>query len=286
MTDASGKLSTNLATLAGRYDAFFIDQFGVLHDGHAAYPGAVDALRKLKTAGKRIVLLSNSGKRSEPNIERLQALGFGRSDFDSFLTSGEVAWTMLSTGSLAEAIPSGARCLLISRNDGASAIDGLGLQLVADGKDADVVIISGSRGDEFELEYYEALILEAAAKGTPCLCTNPDKLMLTAAGNRFGAGAIADLYQKLGGPVTWIGKPYPEIYRVALERIGNPNPDRVCCIGDSPEHDIAGGAAIGAATAFVQSGIHAGAEAQELQQIFARFGVAPDYILPDMRWRG
>lgn len=286
MTIARIASNADLATLAGRYEAFFIDQFGVLHDGHTAYPGAVDALRMLKAAGKWVVLLSNSGKRSEPNIERLQALGFGRSDFDCFLTSGEVAWNMLSTGSTAAAIPSGARCLLISRHDGASAIDGLGLRSVADGKDADVVIISGSRGDEVELEYYESLITEAAAKGTPCLCTNPDKLMLTAAGIRFGAGTIADLYQELGGPVTWIGKPYPEIYRVALERIGSPDPARVCCIGDSPEHDIAGGAAIGAATAFVQSGIHADADAQQLQQLFAKFSVVPDHILPDMRWHG
>lgn len=277
---------TDLATLAERHEAFFIDQFGVLHDGQSAYPGAIDALRSLKAAGKRIVLLSNSGKRSAPNVERLQALGFDRSDYDSFLTSGEVAWSMLSSGSLARAIPSGARCLLISRDDGASAIDGLGLHPVADGRDADVLIISGSRGDEVDLDHYRALICEAAARGIPCLCTNPDKLMLTGAGIRFGAGTIAELYQRLGGPVTWIGKPHPEIYRVALKHVGNPDPARVCCIGDSPEHDIAGGAAIGAATAYVQSGIHSGADEQDLVRLFARFSVAPDYILPNMRWRG
>ena len=286
MSGAGIASSTDLATLAACYDAFFIDQFGVLHDGYSAYPGAIESLRMLKAAGKRIVLLSNSGKRSQPNVERLQALGFQRSDFDCFLTSGEVAWTMLSSGSLARTIPSGASCLLISRQDGAAAIDGLDLERVADGTKADVVIISGSRGDEVELEYYETLIAGAAAKGTPCLCTNPDKQMLTSAGNRFGAGAIAELYQQLGGPVTWIGKPYPEIYRVALERIGNPEPARVCCIGDSPEHDIAGGAAIGAATAFVRSGIHAGADVSELQKLFARFNAEPDHILPDMLWRG
>ncbi|TGV30158.1 TIGR01459 family HAD-type hydrolase, partial [bacterium M00.F.Ca.ET.168.01.1.1] len=29
----------DLADLAGRYDHFIVDQFGVLHDGSVAYPG-------------------------------------------------------------------------------------------------------------------------------------------------------------------------------------------------------------------------------------------------------
>jgi ribonucleotide monophosphatase NagD (HAD superfamily) len=48
----------------------------VLHDGQAPYPGAVDALSGLAAAGKKVALISNSGKRSAPNEERLVSLGF------------------------------------------------------------------------------------------------------------------------------------------------------------------------------------------------------------------
>ena len=55
----------------------------------------------------------------------------------------------------------------------------------------------------------------------PALCCNPDKLMLTPQGLMPAPGAIAALYEELGGTVSWIGKPYPAIYREAARRIGD-----------------------------------------------------------------
>lgn len=276
--------SITLDALAGRFDVFLVDQFGVLHDGEAAYEGAVDALKRLKSAGKQIVLLSNSGKRSAPNEQRLAALGFARDSSDLVLTSGEVAWNLLAGGMIGDTIPTGGKCLLLARDNGGSAVDGLDLTRAKDGNDADVILLAGSRGDEWEMGVYEALLAPAAARDVPCICTNPDKTMLTRLGRRFGAGAIADTYTRLGGRVTWIGKPYPEIYRAALAALGNPAPSTVCCIGDSIEHDIAGGAGAGLSTALVSSGIHADADGRELAGLFEANGAIPDYIVA--RFRG
>lgn len=272
-------IPATLDELAERYDSFLIDQFGVLHDGEAAYEGAIDALKRLKSAGKRVVLISNSGKRSVPNEERLVALGFARDSFDHVLTSGEVAWHLLADEMIGDTIPAGGKCLLLSRDNGGSAIDGLDLAWADDGTDADVIMLAGSRGDEWEMAVYEQLLAPAAARDVPCICTNPDKTMLSRVGRRFGAGAIAETYARLGGRVTWIGKPYPEIYRAALATLGNPDPRTVCCIGDSIEHDIAGGAGAGLGTAFVNSGIHADADARELAGHFEAYGVTPDFMV-------
>ena len=81
-----------LGAIAQSFDLFLIDQFGVLHDGHRPYDGAVDCLKRLKAAGKTVVLLSNSGKRASANVARLEQFGFPRSAFDHVVTSGEVAW--------------------------------------------------------------------------------------------------------------------------------------------------------------------------------------------------
>ncbi|MHA6644052.1 HAD family hydrolase [Mesorhizobium sp. A623] len=86
------ELLADLRQLAERFDAFFVDQFGVLHDGNAPYPGAVEALLSLKAAGKTIVLVSNSSKRASLNEDRLLGLGFQPGTWDIFLSSGEVAW--------------------------------------------------------------------------------------------------------------------------------------------------------------------------------------------------
>jgi ribonucleotide monophosphatase NagD (HAD superfamily) len=54
----------DLAALAARYDAFLVDQFGVLRDEDGAYPGGNDALLRLKALGKTVIVLSATTMRS------------------------------------------------------------------------------------------------------------------------------------------------------------------------------------------------------------------------------
>lgn len=273
---------SNLRDVADRFDAFLIDQFGVLRDGKGAYPGAAEALIDLKKAGKKIVILSNSGKRSAENDRRLAALGFDPESWDWFLTSGEVAWRILSSETASR---SGAQtCLLISRDGDTSPIDGIDMARTDSGEDADVVLLAASEGDVHPLSRYEDLLAPAAKRGVPCLCTNPDKIMLTKTGTAFGAGRIADLYAELGGPVRWIGKPFPDIYATALDFLMDIDEARICCIGDSIEHDIAGASGAGLSSILVTTGILATAGDAERRALFAEHGATPDFILPKFLW--
>ena len=57
------------------------------------------------------------------------------------------------------------------------------------------------------------------------------------------------------------------------------------CIGDSVEHDIAGGKGAGLASALVTTGILDGMpRPSELAKLFAAHGAAPDFILPEFLW--
>lgn len=273
-----------LQALRERHDVFLVDQFGVLHDGNDPYPGAVEALAALKASGATVVLVSNSGKRSRPNEDRLESLGFRPGSWDLFLSSGEVAWQLFSGQDETRRMPAGARCLLLARDGDRSAVAGLDLKLVEDGKDADVVLLAGSEGDRRALGCYRSLLAPAAERRVPLICTNPDKVMLTKTGHYFGAGTIADLYEELGGPVTRIGKPFPEIYEAALRAVGSPARERVVGIGDSVEHDIAGARGMGLAAALVRSGILAGMPPAELDALYAEHGATPDYVLPAFQW--
>jgi HAD superfamily hydrolase (TIGR01459 family) len=270
---------SGIGDLIDRFDHFLLDQFGVLHDGQRPYPGAVETLQRLRDADKQVLLLSNSGKRSAPNEARLVKLGFVPGSWAHFLSSGEVAWRQLNASSEERQ-----RCLLIARDGDTSAIDGLPLDLTATGIDADIVLLSASEGDRYDLDHYRERLAPAAARRVKCLCTNPDKIMLTAVGPRFGAGRIAELYEELGGPVTWIGKPFPQIYAAALELLGNPDPSGVVCVGDSIEHDIAGGAGAGLATALVTTGVLADLDQRGREALFAEHGARPDYLMPAFRW--
>jgi HAD superfamily hydrolase (TIGR01459 family) len=181
---------------------------------------------------------------------------------------------------------SGRRCLLIARDGDQSAVDGLDFELVSDPGLADVVLLSGSEGDVYTLDHYHDLLEGPARRGVECFCTNPDKVMLTRVGPRFGAGRIAELYACLGGNVTWIGKPFPEIYRAALEAAGDPDPGRVVGVGDSVEHDVAGAKSVGARAALVRTGVLEGLSDDEIAELEARHGAAADYVLPSFAWRG
>ena len=65
--------------------------------------------------------------------------------------------------------------------------------------------------------------------------------------------------------------------------MGDPHAETVVCIGDSIEHDIAGGANAGLSTVLVRSGILAGASAEELADHYERFAVTPDFSLTAFR---
>lgn len=266
-----------LPDLIARHDAFLIDQFGVLLDGKAAFPGATAALDLVAASGKPVILLSNSGKRSEPNAARLMRLGFRRESFRLVLSSGEAAWRHLAH----RALPPETRLWLHARDGDTSAVEGLGLTMADDPAGADLLILAASQADRLTLEDYRHLLEPAARRGVPMLCTNPDIEMLTAHGTRPGAGRIATLYAGWGGPVDWIGKPHPPIYAEAARLLPGIAPDRILCIGDSPAHDIAGGHAAGHKTCLVRTGLHAGAAEADLSALcLSEAGVLPDHILP------
>jgi len=265
-----------MGLLTERYQVFLLDQFGVLHDGQAPYPGAVEALSALKRAGKTVVLISNSGKRASPNEDRLLKLGFAAGSWDHFVSSGEVAWRSFNDMAASGKLRPRTKCLLISRDKDRTAIEGLPFVLTETGEDAELVLISASEGDSYDLDHYRELFASAAERNVPCFCTNPDRIMLTAVGPRFGAGEIADLYESLGGSVTRIGKPYPAIFDAALALAGQPERGSVVCIGDSVEHDIAGGNGAGVATALVLGGILA--DTPDLDAVFDEQQAWPDYI--------
>ena len=269
---------TTLEDLADQFDAFFIDQFGVLMDASGPYPFAIDAIKRLSEYNKPIVLLSNSGKRAKENCERLERLGFDLNLFTAVITSGEVAyWTIknkIEDGNFIKP-----KIYLISRDADTSPIDGLSCKMAKNTDEADYLIIAGSESDTKPLNYYTSLLEPMANKGVPAFCTNPDLVMLTPNGTSFGAGLIAKEYEEMGGSVTWFGKPHPLIYKFALNKIPNIEPQKVLCIGDSVEHDIRGSFNANCSSALVKTGIAATKKEEKLINSL-NFSDTPNFIIP------
>jgi len=186
-----------LSEIANNFDGMLIDQFGVIHDGQKQYPGTAGVLEELHRANIPVAVITNSGKRAEANRQRLIRMGLRREWFVDALSSGEVAYQGL------ERKPA----YIIGRKGEDYGF--AGIPLVDDPHKAEVILILGSNAPESSLDDYRR---QLAGLNVPALCCNPDKLMLTSHGLLPAPGAIASLYEELGGTVTWIGKPYRAIY--------------------------------------------------------------------------
>jgi HAD superfamily hydrolase (TIGR01459 family) len=255
-------LIEGLAEVAAGHDGMLIDQFGVLHDGSKLYSGALDVLERLHELKIPVVVMTNSGKRKAANITRLAQMGIPRALYVDAVSSGEVAYGLLKSSPAK-------RAFIIGKEGEEYGFDLF--EAVARPQDADVILILGSNAPRTSLEDY-AEMLEGLT--IPAICCNPDKLSITPTGLWPAPGAIAALYEKCGGKVQWIGKPYRLIYERALELIGRPK--RVLCIGDSAEHDIAGGRGAGLSTLLVMTGVSQGQR---------EFVPEPDYLMERFTWR-
>ena len=85
------KTIKGLAEIYHKYNAFFIDLWGVVHNGVKLYPGAIEVLINLKKLNKKFVLLSNAPRPSK-NVEKfLINLKMDKTIAKNVFTSGEAA---------------------------------------------------------------------------------------------------------------------------------------------------------------------------------------------------
>lgn len=257
-----------LAPLVDRYDGFLVDQFGVLYDGVRPLPGAADALAALVSAGRAVVILSNSGRRAFPNAQRLRRLGYPPELYTAVVSSGEVAWAGLKDRTDPAFADLGRRCLLFSRGGDHSTVEGLDLDLARDAEAADFVLLAGLDAHETARTRCREQLERARARGLPVICANPDLVSLEGDRRVDGPGAFAAAHAAAGGEVRYVGKPWPAIYRAALATLDLP-PERLLAVGDSLGHDIGGAAAFGIDGALVTSGVHAAAFADAADPLAA-----------------
>ncbi len=249
-----------LSDIASQFGGMLIDQFGVIHDGEKLYPGTLKILQHLHEMKIPVAVMTNSGKRAAANRDRLVRMGVPRAHFVDTVSSGEVAYHLLGKK----------KAFLIGKQGEDYGF--AGVLFVDNVRDAEVILILGSNAPNTPMEKYIEFFKMVSI---PAICCNPDKLMLTKSGLQPAPGAIAQLYADMGGEVRWIGKPYAEIYTEALKLICNPQ--HVLCIGDSAEHDVAGGSGVGLATLLVMTGISTGLDVATLHP-------QPDYFAQHFVW--
>src|SRR5271170_3669042 len=248
---------TGTAAVAARYDGFILDLWGVIHDGVAPMPGAVDCLRALIDGGKRVVMLSNAPRRADDVVRRITQIGVPAGTYHHVMSSGEEAWQYLHRRDDPFYAALGRRCLHICSDRDLEIREGLGLDYVDTAEEAEFILNTGPAGWDDTVEDYAPLLSRALARDLPMVCANPDLVVMHGARLAHCAGALAQWYEQQGGHVSWHGKPYRSVYDSCLALLGIDDGSRILAVGDSLRTDIAGSAGAGLDSLLIAGGIHA-----------------------------
>jgi HAD superfamily hydrolase (TIGR01459 family) len=292
LTVSFPRAAAGLRELSADYDVFLVDLWGVVHDGKRPYDGVRPALVELAAAGRRVVFLTNTSRRSEAVAATLAAMGIGPELYEKVISSGDVTHDALAARdpALFARLPAGrpARTVHVGDPSFVPWLFTLDLDFTEELEGADLVVATGAPRDDAELAGVRDRLAPLAARGVPLVGTNPDRIIPTATGSTLGPGAVAAAYAALGAPVFLYGKPHAPIYaavRRHLRELG-----RVLAIGDLLETDVRGARGAGIDAALVTA---TGGQAEALgptptaaavASTCAEAGVTPDVLLARFAW--
>ncbi|MCF6199413.1 MAG: TIGR01459 family HAD-type hydrolase [Hyphomicrobiaceae bacterium] len=279
----------SVAELGRNYDAWLVDLWGVMHNGETAIETAVLACERYRDEGGIVLLLSNA-PRPWPSVRtQIEDYGVPSDIDDGIVTSGDVTRAMIAANS-------GRLFYHLGPDRDRPLFEGLQVNLVKP-EQADLVVLTGFYDDTNETaEDYRKLLTSLKEKNLPVICANPDIKVERGDEVIYAAGAIAALYEELGGKVAYAGKPYRPIYDLAMAKIdelaGRPIPaHRILAIGDGINTDIKGAVDVGIDALFIPSGVHveghnknAQLSGAQIGDIFKGKGFGPINAMMQLMW--
>jgi HAD superfamily hydrolase (TIGR01459 family) len=262
----------SIEPLAATSDVWFVDIWGVIHNGRKPFDGAVIACQKFRQSGGTVVLVSNSPRPRAGVIGQLTDIGVDAQAYDAVVTSGDVSRDLIATWS-------GRGVRHIGPQRDVPIFNGLNVRCVGV-EQAEGIVCTGLYDDDTETpDDYLGELSALHARDLGMICANPDIKVERGGQIIFCAGAIAAAYEALGGRVLYAGKPYAPIYEMACQIVENIRGNsvdrmRLLAIGDGVHTDIKGAAQFGIRSVFVASGVHVDAH-ETLAEAARRHFVAP-----------
>ena len=241
----------SLLDLINDYDLFLFDQWGVIHDGKNIFPKAEDVFLHLQNLKKQVVIISNSGKKSSDNINRMKKLGAKNTLNVPLITSGDVCRDLLvnkknyfkNFGDRYFVVATEYPLLFETQYQQVHSLE----------KSDFLLLCTTTNFDGYDL--IDNIFNEAINLKLPLVCSNPDVLGISGEDVHPSTGDLAIKYKKMGGKTHIIGKPGDEIFEFALNRTGI-DKIKTLMIGDSLFNDIYGANQFNIDSLLITSGIH------------------------------
>ena len=263
-----------LSSIVDNYQLFYIDLWGVIHNGIKLHLEAINVLKQISKINKDYVLLTNAPRPNDAVKNFLEKMGMDKEIREHVFTSGEAALNYLKKNFLNETF------FHIGPERDFDLFQNFKKNKTTNIDKSDFILCTGLFDDHNnDLMFYKNLFEKNLNK--KMICTNPDLIVDRGLTRELCAGSVAMVFEKLGGKVIYFGKPYPEVYNQSINNINK----KILSIGDNLSTDIKGANLLNYDSLIISNGIHK-KEINEngIEKTAKSYETICNYIQSELKW--
>ncbi len=237
------------------YRIILCDLWGVIHNGVEVFSNAKSYLEAMKENNIDVYLISNA-PRPEAVVRNglINKLNLNPELFKKIYTSGDTGTQYINSK------VHGQSYYHLGPEKDYDLLENINIQKTNDIESSEFVVCTGLYNDNDERpEDYKNIFEDFLKQNLEIVCVNPDEIVYRGQARIYCAGALGKYYEKLGGKVTYYGKPYPEIYDFVMTDLlskDTATKKEILAIGDSLKTDCLGAHKSDLDFLFIKNGIH------------------------------
>jgi HAD superfamily hydrolase (TIGR01459 family) len=263
-----------LKSIINNYDIFYIDLWGVIHNGITLHKNAIETLKEISKSKKEYILLTNAPRPSKTVKAFLEKMGMNKEIREKVYSSGEASLNYLKKNYLGRKFyhigPPRDFDLFVEFENSKGKDISESTYLLCTG-------LFENQGED--LDYYKELFKDHINK--KMICTNPDLIVDRGSKRELCAGSVAQVFEKMGGEVIYFGKPFPEVYNQSIDNKGK----KVLSIGDNLNTDIKGANLLNYDSLIISNGVHKNEIKKDgIEVVSKKYEVVVNFIQTDLKW--
>ena len=263
-----------LRSIVDDYQLFYVDLWGVVHNGISLHQEAINTLKEITKKGKEYILLTNAPRPNKVVKTFLEKMGMEKEIREHVFTSGEASLSYLRKNLIDKKFfhVGPPRDIDLFKDFKKMKSDKI--------ENSEYIICTGLFEEyEEDLKYYKTLFEKNLDK--KMICTNPDLIVDRGSRRELCAGSIAIIFEKMGGEVIYFGKPYPEVYNQSIDNKGK----KILSIGDNLNTDIKGANLLNYDSLIISNGIHKNEIKEKgIEETAKSYETICNYIQSELKW--
>ncbi len=263
-----------LSSIVDKYQLFYIDLWGVVHNGVDLHKEAINTLKEISKKGKEYILLTNAPRPNKVVKSFLEKMGLEKEIREHVFTSGEASLNYLKKNLKDK------KFFHVGPPRDFDLFNDFEKMKSDNIVDSEYILCTGLF-DSYnnDLKYYQNLFENNLKK--KMICTNPDLIVDRGNTRELCAGSVAMVFEKMGGNVIYFGKPYPEVYNQSIDNKGK----KILSIGDNLNTDIKGANLLNYDSLIISNGIHKNEIKQMgIEKTSKSYEAICNYIQSDLKW--